>query len=165
MQTRFANYTIPLNKLCCLIIILLLPVLCFGIPKLTLIPLDRNFMHLPDGRWMWLHKIDMESTEIIVGSGEKSLKNKIWSVIKSGTEDEGTWDYAYFIYFKPNVLWMDLNNDNYPEVAIATYDNGNLVEREVLIYTVKPNSVEFYKEEGPYNLEWDLPLDKLEPVF
>jgi len=64
------------------------------------------------------------------------------------TEDRSTWDYASFVYFKSGLLSIDINNDGYPEVAIATYDNGNSVDRSVLIYPVKPDSVEFYKEES-----------------
>lgn len=166
MPTKFANYMTHLSRISCLLFFLITPTLSFGFPKLKPIPLNRDFINLPDGRWIWLPKIDWHSSEIILGTGKKSRKNKIWSVVKNDTDDGGTWDYAYFIFFKPGVLSTDLNNDGNPEVAIATYDNGRLVEREVLIYTVKPHSVEFFKEEGPYNLEFDLPLyEREEPVF
>ncbi len=124
------------------------------------IPLGRDFLRLPRGRWVWLAKTGQESTRIMLGRGKKSDRHAIWFRDFKGVEYDNPWDYAYFVYLKPNRLIVDLDHDGYSEIGIATYDFGNSVIRDVMIFTIKKNRLEYVKTQGPFNLEADLSLFK-----
>jgi len=124
------------------------------------IPLGRDFLKLSNKRWIWLMKTGQESTRAMIGRGTKSDKHAIWFRDYKGVVHGNSWDYAYFVYLKPNHLIYDLDGDGEPEVGIATFDYGNSVIRDVMIFTVKNNQLQFVKNQGPFNLEADLSLHK-----
>lgn len=73
--------------------------------------IDRNFLKLPDGRWIWLKKVDDWTTRIIVGKGRpRSERNMLWSK-EYEDDDVRTWAYAYFVYLKPGKLLVDLDRE------------------------------------------------------
>ena len=123
------------------------------------IPLGRNFLNLSDGRWIWLKKVGQESTRTIIGRSSKSEKNAIWSHVYTSEYDH-PWDYAYFVYLKSKQLVVDLDHDGNPEVGIATFDYGNSAIRNVMIFSIKGDHLEFERQEGPFNLEADNNLFK-----
>lgn len=114
-------------------------------------PIERDFLTLPDGRWIKLKKIDWQKTRIILGDKHKK---KIWSRAYEQEYDR-LWEYAYFVRLKRNRFLVDLDHDGFPEVGIATYDMGNAMIRNVLIFSVKKDRLEFVKIQGPYNLAAD----------
>jgi hypothetical protein len=68
------------------------------------VPVDRDFLRLPDQRWIWLEKTGWHTTRITLGRGKKSLKNRIWSEVHETDGERHTWEYAYFVRIKPNRL-------------------------------------------------------------
>jgi hypothetical protein len=116
---------------------------------------DRNFLPLPDGRWIWLKKVDDWSTRIIVGKGKpKSENGVLWSKTYED-DDDRTWAYAYFAWLNPSKLVLDLDGDGAPEVGIATYDMGTLMVRPILIFSIRGNELVPLRETGPINLSTD----------
>ncbi len=117
--------------------------------------IERDFMRLPDGRWIWLNKIDWDTTRVILGKGKvRSEKNIIWSKTFVG-DDERSWGYAYFVYMSPGKLSVDLDRNGDSEVVIATYDMGNNMIRKILIFSVQKERMVFLREHGPINLAAD----------
>lgn len=114
-------------------------------------PIDRNFLSLPDGRWIKLKKVGDYTTRMILGDKHKK---KVWSR-EYEQEYDRLWEYAYFVRLKRNRFLVDLDHDSFPEVGIATYDMGNAMIRNVLIFSVKKDHLEFVKIKGPYNLAAD----------
>ncbi len=117
-------------------------------------PIERDFLKLPDGRWVWLHKTGWEKTNVILGQGKKREKNAIWSKNYESNDDR-SWAYAYFVYLKPGKLAYDLDGNGKLEVGVATYDLGLLMVRRILIFTVADDRLEFMREHGPYNMAAD----------
>jgi hypothetical protein len=117
--------------------------------------IDRNFLKLPDGRWIWLKKLDEWTTRIIIGKGAMRAEgNSLWS--KDYSDDEHrTWAYAYFAYLKPRKLLVDLDHDGSPEVGVATYDLGTSMRRTILIFSIQGNQLVMLREHGPINLASD----------
>lgn len=116
--------------------------------------IERDFLRLPDNRWVWLKKIDWEKTQMIVGKGPFSKKQIIWSK-DFESDDERSWAYAYFVFLKPRRLLLDLDQDGNPEIGVATYDFGNNMIRKILIFSVYKDRVVFLREHGPINLAAD----------
>lgn len=113
-------------------------------------PIERDFLSLPDSRWIELRKIDWHKTRVILGRKNK----KIWSS-EYEQEYDHLWDYAYFVKLKSNRLLVDLDQDGFPEVGIATYELGNNMIRDILIFSVKKDRLVFVKKQGPFNLAED----------
>lgn len=124
-------------------------------------PVDRDFLRLSDGRWIWLKKIDTWSTQMIMGKGKNrnDKKNIIWSKVYEDNP-ERTWDYAYFSYLRPKKLLVDLDHDGFYEVAIATYDMGTLIIRPVTVFSIRPKELVYLHDTKPINLSTDEPVFK-----
>ncbi len=118
------------------------------------VPVDRDFIRLPDQRWIWLEKIGIHKTRIILGQGEKSLKNRIWSEVRETDGNRHTWEYAYFVQIKPN-RFIDSESGEYPRVAISTYDMGNGVMRWAIVLEVKKDKIEWLDEVSGFNVAAD----------
>lgn len=119
------------------------------------VPIERDFVRLNDGRWIWLKKVDWHATEIILGKGKKTAKNRIWSEIhESSGNSSQTWDYAFFIKIKRSEL-MTRNAENNLQVAVSTYDIGTNVFRPVMIYTLRDNRLECEGELPNFNVATD----------
>lgn len=88
------------------------------------VPVDRDFLRLPNQRWIWLEKAGWHSTRITLGKGKKSFKNKIWSKIYETDGERHTWAYAFFVRIKPEQFTI-FDKDKNPQVAVSTYDMGN----------------------------------------
>src|SRR4051812_17810828 len=41
------------------------------------LPLSRNFLKLPDSKWIWLKKVDEHTTKVILGKKFKNRKGKL----------------------------------------------------------------------------------------
>lgn len=123
------------------------------------LPLSRDFLRLPDNRWIWLKKVDEHKTKVILGKKFKNSKGKlinkvIWSEEYEEKHD-ALWDYAYFLKIKSGKYFSDINHDGWLEVAIMPFDNGNNMVRHALIFTVKPDRLELVKRQPNYPLEAD----------
>lgn len=118
------------------------------------VPIDRDFLSLPDGRWIWLEKTGQDTTLAMVGKGMKSKSNAIWS--KTYESDESrAWEYAYFVRLKPGIFAADLDHDGNIEIGISTYDMGNNMIRKIMIFSVQGNRLVVVKEQGPFNIAAD----------
>ena len=117
------------------------------------VPVDRDFLRLPDQRWIWLEKTGWHTTRIILGRGKKSFKNKIWSEVKE-TDGTHTWAYAFFVRIRTN-KFITFDSDNNPQIAISTYDMGNNVIRYAIIYRVKADRLEVVHEIPGFNAAAD----------
>lgn len=143
------------NKLLTLLLLLLslAPVTSFGGD----VPIERDFLRLPDQRWIWLEKTGWHSTRIILGKGRKSFKNKIWSKTYETGPDEKrrhSWAYAFFVRVKPT-QFVTFDSDKNPQVAISTYDMGNGVIRWVILFRVKKDHLEIADEINGFNVAAD----------
>lgn len=114
-------------------------------------PIERDFLSLPDGRWIELRKVDWHTTRIILGGKNKK---HIWSV-EYEQEYDHLWDYAYFVKLKSNRFLSDLDQDGSQEVGIATYELGINMIRNILIFSVKKDRLVFVKKQGPFDLSED----------
>ena len=140
MLTKYIHFTknlLPPNSFIAAVLVLLSVSPVFGGD----VPIERDFLTLPDGRWIKLQKIDWEKTRIALGKGKGAKKVVLWFK-DFESDDNRTWAYAFFVRLKANALLADLNHDRLPEVGISTYDMGNGMLRDVLIYTVKKNCLE-----------------------
>lgn len=117
-------------------------------------PIDRDFLRLPDGRWISLEKTGWEKTTVMLGHGKKCEKNTLWSKDYESNDDR-SWAYAYFVHLKPGKLAYDINGDGRLEVGVATYDLGLLMVRDILIFTVGKDQMKLLREQGPYDLAAD----------
>src|SRR5262249_37421001 len=64
------------------------------------LPLSRDFLRLPENRWIWLKKVDEHKTKIIFGKKIKNSRGKLINKVIWSEECEekydALWDYAYF---------------------------------------------------------------------
>lgn len=118
------------------------------------VPIGRDFLRLPDQRWIWLEKVGWHSTRIILGQGKKTFKNKIWSKVYETDGERHTWEYAFFVRIEPK-QFVTLDADKNSQIAVSTYDMGNGVIRWVIIYRVKNNKLEIVKEIDGFNTAAD----------
>jgi hypothetical protein len=123
------------------------------------LPLWRDFLKLPNNRWIWLKKVDEHKTKVILGKKFTNSKGKlinkvVWSEDYEEKHD-ALWDYAYFLKIKEGQYFSDINHDGRLEVAIMPFDNGNNMVRRALIFTVKPDRLELVKIQPGYNLDAD----------
>lgn len=135
-----------LNKFILVCILAVTMPVCAGDP-----PIERDFLSLPDGRWLELRKVNWHKTRIILG---KKNKKHIWSS-EYEQEYDHLWDYAYFVKLKSNRFLVDLDRDDFPEVGIATYEMGINMIRDILIFSVKKDRLVFVKKQGPFDLAED----------
>lgn len=117
------------------------------------VPVDRDFLRLPDQRWIWLEKTGWHTTRIILGKGKKSFKNRIWSEVRE-TDGTHTWAYAFFVRIHPK-QFISFDEDKNPQVAVSTYDMGNNVIRYAIIYRVKADRLEMVREIPGFNAAAD----------
>jgi hypothetical protein len=117
------------------------------------VPVDRDFLRLPDQRWIWLEKTGWHETRIILGKGKKSFKNRIWSEAKEN-DGKHTWAYAFFVRLYPN-KFISFDSNKNPLVAVSTYDMGNNVIRYVIIYRVTEDRLEMVREIPGFNAAAD----------
>lgn len=116
---------------------------------------------LPGQIELILNKYDHD--ELPIGTGWKNkllVKNYdyILNVISPPINSEI--DYGLYHYFVPvakDRYYQDLNNDGYFEVALIATSNGNAMFIPAYVYSVRGNSLEFYKE-AKYNQEGKLPI-------
>lgn len=123
------------------------------------VPIDRNFMKLPDGRWVWLRKTGWHSTQVILGKGQKSPKNSIWSKVYETDGQRHTWAYAFFIKIKSG-KFIIRENHHETKFAISTYDMGTGMLRWAIVYRVKNNQLEIADEIDDFNVSADENLFK-----
>ena len=124
------------------------------------VPIERDFLRLPDQRWIWLEKMGWHSTRITLGRGKKSFKNRIWSEIYETGLDEKrrhSWAYAFFIKMEPD-RFVTFDSNKNPQVAISTYDMGNGVIRWAILFRVKKGHLEIADEIDGFNVAADEPL-------
>lgn len=140
------------SKFLLLFALFLTPLLAFGGD----VPLDRDFLRLPDQRWIWLEKTGWHSTRIILGKGKKSFKNKIWSkTYETGRDDKRhTWAYAFFVRLKPG-QFVAFDASNNPQVAISTHDIGTGVISWVILFRIKEDHLEVFAELDGFNVAAD----------
>ena len=117
-------------------------------------PIDRDFLTLPGGKWVWLEKTGWEKTKVILGQGKKREKNAVWSKDYESNDDR-SWAYAYFVHLKPGKFAFDINGDGKLEVGVATYDLGLLMTRDILIFTIEKDQMKLLREQGPYDMAAD----------
>ncbi len=123
------------------------------------VPIERDFLQLADKRWIWLEKVGWHSTRVILGKGNKSYKNKIWSQVYETDGERHTWEYAFFIRMKPK-QFIAYDAERNPQVAISTYDMGNGVIRWAIVYRVKNDRLEKVQEIDDFNTAADESLFK-----
>jgi hypothetical protein len=85
-----------------------------------------------------------EKVRVFLRKGSTVLWDKTFS------EDFGTlWHEAYFIPITKNQFIVSLNQDSYPEIAIAVWSGGNHTENSsAIIFSVNDDSLTFYKSES-----------------
>jgi hypothetical protein len=135
----------------------------FGDPPIE--DASRTFLHLNNGTWLRLKKInweyDREKFELLYGKGKGSERKKdiIWSKVYE-TDNRRAWVYAYFLRLKPGHFAYDLDGDGNKEIGVATYDMGNNMIRRILIFSILKDRIVFVREHGPYNIAADEPVFK-----
>lgn len=126
---------------------------------------SRTFLQLSNGTWLYLKKGDWEKNYEKVeflygrGHGNKEKKDIIWSKIYE-TDDHRAWNYAYFLRLKPGRFVYDIDGDGNKELGVATYDMGNNMIRQILIFSIRKDQIVFVREQGPYNIAADEPVFK-----
>jgi hypothetical protein len=123
------------------------------------VPIDRNFMKLPDGRWVWLRKIGWHSTQVILGKGQKSPKNGIWSKVYETDGQRHSWAYAFFIKIKSGKFIIH-EKPHDTKFAISTYDMGTGMLRWAIVYRVRNDQLEIAEEIDNFNVAADENLFK-----
>ena len=113
-------------------------------------PIDDTTLKLRDGRILQLQRRGDHAHALILRDGKRAL----WTM-EFSEEYDRLWDYAFFVpMLPPNVYQRDVNHDQFPEVAIATWDGGNnMMHRTALIFSVLPSSMR-YLCTRPFNLEY-----------
>lgn len=159
MQMRFYPVMKKLGKRSSFIACFLFSVCVPSFAMAGDVPIERDFLRLPDQRWIWLEKVGWHSTRIVLGKGNKSYKNKIWSQVYETDGERHTWEYAFFIRMKPK-QFVIYDSEKNPQVAISTYDMGNGVIRWAIIYRVKNDRLEKVQEIDGFNTAGDGSLFK-----
>lgn len=126
-------------------------------------PTDRDFLKLPDGRWVWLKKMDTHKTWLILGKNGKSIRNKIWSKFYESDGERHAWAYPFFVRLKLGQFILHDPN-GYPQFAIATYSGGNSEMSSVIIYRVLKNRLEIVEERDNFNVAADESVFEQRPV-
>lgn len=155
MPTRFWSFMKNLRKSNITSLLLLFLFVFSAYAEAGDVPIERDFLKLADGRWIWLEKVDWHKTKVMLGKGKKRESNAIWSKTYETDDENRSWEYAYFVHLKPRRLDYDLNGDGLLEVGISTYDMGNNMIRDILIFSVERNQLRFVRNHGPYNIAAD----------
>lgn len=127
--------------------------------------LSRTFLQLSNGTWLHLRKgnwdRNYDRVEFIYGRGQGNEKKKdiIWSKIYE-SDDSRAWVHAYFLRLKPGRFVFDLDRDGNKEVGVATFDMGNNMIRQIMIFSIQKDKIVFVREHGPYNIAADEPVFK-----
>lgn len=150
MQTKFWNSMKNLVKNSIALSTFLVALSAFGKD----VPIERDFLTLPNGRWVWLKKTGWDTTKVMVGKGLKRERNATWARTFESSENR-SWEYAYFVRLKPNTLAIDLDGDGNFEVGISTYDMGNNMIRRIMLFSVVGSHLVFVREHGPFNIAAD----------
>jgi hypothetical protein len=145
MQKRWKTFLRNQNK--CLLLLLLMPSLALAANGVM--PIDKTKIQLSGGRTVVTKRTGDHSHLILLEKDGVVLWKKEYE-----QEYNRLWDYAFFVPVKKKHYSLDINHDGYPEIAIATWDGGNnIADRTALIFTVKPNSLEFFTIRK-FNLEY-----------
>lgn len=123
---------------------------CFG----GELPIERDFLTLPDRRWIWLEKIDWHKTRVILGKGNKSFENGVWSKVYETDGNRHTWAYGFFVKIRP-ATFFDRDKQGNLRVAVSTTDLGNNVIRYVIVYRVMNDRLEIDQEIPGFNAAAD----------
>lgn len=118
------------------------------------VPVERDFLQLPNDRWIWLKKVDWHKTWIMLGRGEKSVKNRIWSKFYESDGKRHTWDYAFFVRVKPSQFVVNDEMGN-PLFGLSTYDMGTGMIRWAIILRVLKDRLEVVEEVDNFNVAAD----------
>jgi hypothetical protein len=147
------------NRMLIILFGLLFSMATFADPPIE--DLSRTFLQLKNGTWLQLNKIDWEKIDFIYGKGRGNERKKdiIWSKVYESNDDR-SWEYAYFLRLKPGRFVYDLDGDGNKEIGVATYDMGNNMIRRILIFSVLKDRIVFVREHGPYNIAADEPVFK-----
>ena len=133
---------------------LFLMLLLFSSLSMADVPVERDFLKLSDGRWIWLKKVDIHKTWILLGKGKKSVRNRIWSKFYETDGERHTWAYAFFVRLNLD-RFIDQDSVGNPKVAISTYDMGNGIVRWAIVYRVLNDRLEVVEEVSGFNVEAD----------
>jgi hypothetical protein len=126
----------------------------FGTAKAGDVPIDRNFMKIPNGRWVWMRKIGVHETQMMLGKGAKSVRNAIWSRVYETDGERHVWCYAFFIKLKDDKFLIRDKENNY-RFAISTYDFGTGMFRWAIVYRIKNDALEVVEEIKGFNVAAD----------
>ena len=120
------------------------------------VPIESDFLRVPNGRWIWLKKVGAHKTQVLLGKGKKSVRNKIWSKLYDSTDgmQRHTWAYAFFVRLKLD-RFIDQDSVGNPKMAISTYDMGNGIVRRAIVYRVLNDRLEVVEEVDGFNVEAD----------
>lgn len=132
---------------------LLVSSVCFGGD----VPIERDFLRLPDQRWVWLEKTGWHTTRITLGRGKKIFRNRIWSKIYETDGKRHSWAYAFFVKIKQN-QFITFDASKNPQVAVSTYDMGTGVIRWAILFRVKKDQLEVADEIDGFNVAADDPV-------
>lgn len=127
------------------------------------VPIARDFLKLSDGRWIWLKKVDVHKTWVLLGKGEKSVRNKIWSKFYESDGIRHAWSYAFFVKLKLDQFVLPDAEGN-PQVAVATYSMGNSEMSSVIIYRLLKDRLEIVDERDNFNVAADESVFEKKPV-
>lgn len=110
---------------------------------------DKTYLKLPDGKEVIIsYPISVnegkgEKVRVFLRKGSRILWDKTFS------EDFRTlWHEAYFIPIKKDQFILDLDNDSFPEIAIAVWSGGNATESSsAIVFSVKDDALKIFKIE------------------
>ena len=110
---------------------------------------EKGYLKLSDGKEiiisypLSINEGQGEKVRIFLRKGTKVLWDKTYSY------DLGTvWHEAYFIPIKKDQFVLDLNNDTWPEIAVAVWSGGNATDKSsAFIFSVGTDSLNLLKKE------------------
>lgn len=115
---------------------------------------DKNYLKISNQKELILVSLETHGGEanyyrLFLRSGKRVLWDKTFS-----QEYETFWNRANFIPLIPDNFILDLNDDGFQEVAVATSHGGNAVWSNLaVIFTLKNDKLEFLRT-FPINIEF-----------
>lgn len=115
---------------------------------------DKKYLRTSDGKEIIVVGLEFNGGEpnyqrLFLREGKKVLWDKTFS-----QEYGALWNRAYFIPLIPGDFITDLNDDGFPEFAVATSHGGHAVWSNLaMIFTLKNDQIEFVKT-FPINVEF-----------